>query len=132
MDKKNNRDLVISISAHDNNIKLWEINYLKCICNLEKINKIDLLFSACFLTNNNQIYILSTNCNDSNSSYPEPIKIFDLTGKKLNKIISDSNYSTFFIDTYYIEKSDKIYIITGNNYKLSSYDYYKGKLFKKY
>ena len=56
-DKINKRDLIISISSKNNNIKLWNINTFECLLNLENINNNGLLFSACFFNNN-----LQNNC----------------------------------------------------------------------
>ena len=89
------------------------------------------LFSACFLNdNNNQIYILTSNCNDQPINY-EPIKIYDLNGNKI-KEINNSNENTYFIDTYYDNNLSKYYIITGNIGYIKSYDYNNNKLYHKY
>ena len=37
LDKNNKRDLIISISAKDNNLKLWNYNNFECLINLDKI-----------------------------------------------------------------------------------------------
>ena len=100
LDKNNNRDLVISISKENNNIKLWDINNFKCLINFENINKYGELYSACFLNDNNQIYIITSNFNNYGC---ESIKIFNLNKKKI-KEIKDSNYSTYFIDSYFDNK----------------------------
>ena len=39
LDSINNRDLMISISADDNNLKLWNILNFDCLVNLTEINK---------------------------------------------------------------------------------------------
>jgi hypothetical protein len=90
------------------------------------------LYSACFLNdnNNNQIYILTSNGNDQSINY-EPIKIYDLNGKKI-KEINNSNEKTHFIDTYYDNNLSKYYIITGNDGYIKSYDYNNNKLYHKY
>ena len=62
---------------------------------------------------------------------PEPIKIFDFNGKKI-KEINDSNERTLFIDTYYDNKSSKIYILTANSKNVKSYDYEKNKIYHIY
>ena len=59
LDISNKRDLIISISL-ENNIKLWNANNYECLLNIENINKIGKLFSACFLNDNNQIYIITS------------------------------------------------------------------------
>ena len=53
LDNKNKRDLIISISPEDNNIKLWNINNLECLLNLSNIYEEGLINSACFLEDYN-------------------------------------------------------------------------------
>ena len=53
--KTNKRDLILSISCNDNNIKIWNINNLECLLNLTNIYKTGYLYSACFLNDNNNI-----------------------------------------------------------------------------
>ena len=127
LDKKNKRDLVISISAKDNCIKLWNINTLECLLHIHHLNKKGYLFSACFLSDNNNNYIITTNF----SFYPEPIKLFDLDGNKI-KEINESGKSTYFIDIYYDNKKSKIYVIVGTEDSIKSFDYYENKIYKKY
>ena len=127
-DIKNERDLIISISLDDNNIKLWNVNNLLCLLNIENVNKEGGLLSACFLNDNNNIYIVTSN---QNSFGIEPIKVFDLNGKII-KIINDSKNNTQYIDTYYDNKSSKIYILTGNDNLVQSFDFNKNIVYKKY
>ena len=51
----NKRDLILSISSKDNNIKIWDINF-KCLFSLKNIYKNGKLFSGTILNNNNQNY----------------------------------------------------------------------------
>ena len=74
LDKFNKRDLMLSIS-YDNNIKLWNINNWENILKINYINKVGYLYSACFLNDNNQIYIISSNYYLYSDS--EPMKLFD-------------------------------------------------------
>ena len=127
LDIINERDLLISISADDNNIKLWDVRNFECLLNLPNINRKGCLYSACFLNYNNDIFILS-----SNSTFKsEPIKVYDLKGNKV-KMIKTNRDSIYFIDTYYDKKSNKIYIITGNQGHASSYDFIKNDFYKIY
>ena len=128
LDKYNKRDLIISISCHDNNIKLWNINNWECLHNFVHIYNSGQLFSACFLKDNNQIYIISGNSNFNNS---EPIKILEFNGNIL-KEIENSNDNIFFIDTFYDKYLYKSYIITGNFGFVKSYDYMSNKLYHIY
>ena len=86
------------------------------------------LYSACFFNDNNQNYIMTSHCYNDNS---ENIKIFDFKGNII-KEIKDYNNNTFFIDTYYDNKLNKNYIITGNDGYCKSYDYIENNVHKIY
>ena len=132
-DNINKRDLIISVSDIDNNIKLWNIKNWNCLLDLKNINISGFLSSACFLKYNNQIYILTSN-NDSHDIYhdnSESIKIYDFNGNKKTEL-KDSNYATFFLDTFYDHKLLNNYIITGNEGYVKSYDYNNNKPYHKY
>ena len=133
LDLINKRDLVISISYYDNNIKLWKFNTWEILANIKNINNSGCLDSACFLNDNNQIYILTSNSIPNEKEKAEPIKIFDLKGNKI-KEINNSNNKTFFIDMYYENKNklSKIFIITGNYGYSMSFDYKQNKIYHKY
>ena len=127
-DKINKRILIISISKNDNNIKLWCIDNLKLLANITKVNQDGFLYSACFLSDKNQNYIITSNWSVSN---PEAIKVFHLDGKK-EKEINSSNDKTFYVDNFYDKKLDKNFIITSNNCYIKSYDFSRNKLYHKY
>ena len=125
----NKRDLIISISNEDNNLKLWDNKTWNCLLNIKKINVEGVLNSACFLNSNNKLYILTSNCNMIGKC--EPIKVYNCNGSII-KELEDSCYDTFFIDTYYDNNSSKNYIITGNYGYIRSYDYNENNLYHKY
>ena len=126
------RDLIISISARDNNIKLWNINRLVCLLNIKNINENGFLFSACFLKNNSQNYIISSNYRNKNYFIKaELIKVYDFNGNKI-KEIKNSDDDTFLIQNYYEKRVNKNYIITGNNDNVKSYDFIENKIYKVY
>ena len=129
LDKYNKRDLILSISAKDNNLKVWEINNYQFLLNINNINRKGFLKSACFLNYKNQIFILTSNYSHSENS--DPIKIYDLNGNKIKEINYRNNH-TFFIDTYYDIDMDTNYIITGNFGYVKSYDYNNNKKYHKY
>ena len=131
LDKTNKKDLIISISAYDNNIKLWNINNLECLLNLKDIYEYGFLYSACFLKDNgnNESYIITSNYNYSDNC--ELIKVFDFNGKKV-KEINDTNDKTYFIDTYNDNQLSIIFIITGNKNDIKAYDYFKNEIYHKY
>ena len=129
LDKKSKRNLIMSISFEDNNIKLWNINNCECILNILHVNNIGFLPSACILNENNYNYIISSNCNYKNIF--EPIKIFDFNGNKI-KEINNSNDKTYIIIKFYDITSNKNFIITGNWDYAKSYDFSKNELYYKY
>ncbi len=129
LDKENKRDLILSISRKEDNAKLWNINNLECLLDIINIHETDYILSACFLRHKNDNYIITINC-----SYPynyEIIKIFDFDGNKV-KQISQCNYPTNFIESYYDNKLLKSYIITGCDGFVKSYDYNKNKIYHLY
>ena len=96
LDNINKRDLILSISLLDNNIKLWNVKNWNCLLDIKNIKNCGKLYSACFLNDKNKIYILTSNSyiywkRDGN----EFIKVYDFKGNKL-KEIKDSNEPTFF------------------------------------
>ena len=125
-DKDNKRDLIISISDSNNSFKLWNINKGECIFYIKNIYEGVNLFSACFLKDNNKIYIIASNSVDI-----QPFKIFNLEGKFIKTINNTNNYVAF-IDVYYEGKLSKIYIITGNFDNIQSIDYNENKLYHEY
>lgn len=129
-DRINYRDIIISISSHDNNLKLWNLRNWDCILNLENINQDGDLYSSCLLCYNNQNYILTSNCYGING-FNEPIKLYNLKGKKIREI-KESKHSTVFIDIYTDKINGKKYIITGNEGFVKSYDFSRDKTYFKY
>ena len=126
-DKFNKRDLMISISLSDNNLKLQNMNNFECLINLENVNKSGRLFSGYMLSENNTIYII-TSCAYGNNEY---IKIFNKKGIKI-KEIKESAESAYFIDFYFDINLSKNYIIVGNNGFIKSYDYDNNTIYHQY
>ena len=129
LDEKNNRDLIISISDRDNNLKLWNVNNWECIIEISNVNNNGFLCSACLLNEKDNIYIISSNCNMHGET--EKIKVFDLE-KNIIKEINDSDEKIYFIDSYYDKQNDKLYLLTGNMNYIKSYDYNQNNLFNRY
>lgn len=127
-DKIKKRDLIISISLSDNNLKLWDLSNFVCLLNISNVNQSGRLFSACLFTENKNNYILTSNAYGNGL---ESIKVFDFNGIKI-KEINDSKDNTFFIDTYQDNKSSRIYILTGNIGYVKSYDFTGNKLYHIY
>jgi len=57
-DKECNRELLLTISAQNNNIKIWNINNWECLVNILNINEKGLLFSATILNDNGEKLIV--------------------------------------------------------------------------
>ena len=118
LDTIHKRDLIISISPEDNNIKIWNCTSWECILNFYLSGKNN-LNSACILNNNNKNYIIP------NNSFLERIKIYDFNGIQ-KKEIKDSGERTYIIESY------KNYILTGNENFVKSYDFNEAKIYQKY
>ena len=129
LDRNNKRDLIMTLYWRRNNLKIWNIYNWEIILNIEKVNNLGFLNSACFLNDNNKNFIITSNCNYESES--EPIKIYDFNGNKMNEIIN-SKEKTLFIDVYYDELLSKNFIISCNFNYVKSYDFQNNKLYRKY
>ena len=127
LDKENERDLIISISCEENNIKLWNIYNFECLFDFKNIYRGGIIYSACFLNDIGQIYIITSNF----KILSEPIKVYDLKGNKI-KEINNLKEDVFFIDSYYDNDLDKNYLIIGNKYHIISYDFKDNKIYHRY
>ena len=132
LDNTNKRDLVISLSSnlHYSNIKLWDINNLELILNIEKLTNYGFLKSACFLNDNKGSYIVVCFV-IYHKNNPEAIKVYDFDGNK-TKEINDSEDNSYYIDNYYDDDLNKNFILTGNLGYIKSYDYNGNKIYHKY
>jgi hypothetical protein len=130
LDEEKNRDIIMSISAGDNNIKLWDLKNWDLLSDIKKINNRGSLFSACFFRNKkeNMNFIITSNDYYSNS---ENMKIIDFKGNKI-KEISDSNYRTYLVDIFNDDKLNKDFIVTGNEFGVISYNIENNKIYHKY
>ena len=129
LDNINKRDLIMSLSNKDSNIKLWNLYNWECILNISSIYKTGNLFSACLLNHKNKYYIITSNYKTQGDL--ESIKIYDIDRNETTEI-KNSNDTTFIIDTYYDKIKEKIYIITGNKNDVKSYDFNNKELYHKY
>ena len=127
VDKIKKRDILMSISADSRNVRLWDIKNWELFTNITKIYSSGYLYSASFFIDNGKYFIAT--CNSSQKS--ESIKIYDFYGDYV-KDIDNSNEDTYFIDTYYDNKLNKYFILTGNISYVKSYDYTENKLYFKY
>lgn len=125
-DKNYNRDLILSVSNQLKNIKVWDVNNLKCIVNIINAYSIGDLFSSCFLIDENdkKNYIISIN-------YEQNLKIYDFEGTHV-KEFDNSNDRSFLVDTFYNSKLMKYYIIVANEKFIISYNFYDGSIYNLY
>ena len=105
LDKNNKRDLVSSISMHDNNVKVWNFNNLECILNIDfRIgNFFHNLNSICFLNNSNDIHLIFSSINMPQTQL---IHIYNLRGNKIKELNNDK-LQDYFVDTFYDDKFSK-------------------------
>ena len=122
-DENVKKDFVLSVSASDCNIKLWDINNYECLLNLNDIYNNGEIYSSCFLMFENNNYIISSNY----CRIYQQLKIFDFKGN-LIKEIDEIKKKTIFIDTFYNKQDSKTYILTGNNGFITSFDYNENKI----
>ena len=123
-----NKEILMSISYKNRNLKLWDINNLECLLNLEKIYSKGFIYSACFLQDNNN-YCIAVSSRIAGEKTADIIKVYDFNGKII-KDINNSKDNVFIIDSYNNNKDT--YIIIGSKGFLKSYDYNKNKLYFKY
>lgn len=129
-DENKKMDIIMSISSDSNEIKLWNFSNWECILNLQKINKSGNLLSACFLKENNNIYIATSNFELFDE--PEPIKIFDDKGNFIKQISNSREGSTLYMEIYFDKTQLINYIISCNINFVKSYNYNKNIIYHKY
>ena len=83
----NQIDLILSISKDDNNIKIWNFDGWNLLSEIKNIYNRGFLDSACFLNDNNQIYLLTTNSIPNQSEKSDPIKIYNLKGNQIKELL---------------------------------------------
>lgn len=121
----NKKDIILSLSSGDNNIKIWDIKNWDCLYNINNLYRVGILLSACFLVNENVNYIVTCNC------FLYNIIVIDFKGNTIKKIKDSSNY-TLFIDIYFEKQKNQYYIITGNRTSVKSYNYDSSDLYFTY
>jgi len=129
MDTTNKKELIISIS---NDIKLWNIKTIECLLMIKpaKENLKKDIFIGCFLKNNKHIYIVLKSI--AFFVFKEPIKVFNLKGKKVKEINNSKKEQTYYLDNYYDEKINKHYIIAAGVQNIKSYKFDENVIYKTY
>ena len=124
-DSNNKRDLLMSINATSNGIRVWNFNTFSLLVEIKNINKSGYLNSACFINDGKNIYIATSN-HRFTSKKVEPIKIFDLEGKKV-KEINNSNENISYMSSYYDKKENKILILASFTKYIKAFDFRDNK-----
>ena len=124
----NNRDLIMSISLYDCNIKIWDINKLECLFN-NNYQKDNGIITACLFIHNEQNYFAIGYYNKT--EIKQYITIYDLKENE-NKQLKNSNDNIYYIDVYYDKKNKINYIIAGSDNFVKSFDYEQNKLYHIY
>lgn len=139
-DKINKRDLILSLSR-DSCIKLWNVNNFECINTIETkeyqptliyLNSEFNCYSLCFLTENNNIYIVTAMEQEFIHKKVIPIRVIDLNGKKKKEIKHSEGEYTYYIDSYYDDKFYNNYILASYVGYIIAYDYTKNEIYHKY
>lgn len=125
-------DYILTISASDNNIKIWNFEEQTIIFDKNFYNK-GLIYSACFLFYPKEKCIIINYYNQfKNIEIEKDIQVFNFKKNKLIKTIKAESDKTYFIDTFYEINSNTNFIITGNEGYICSYDFDSNKLYEKY
>ena len=134
LDQINKRDLLMNTYAES--IEIFDVKNWNRLVNIQDLENGIKVYSSGFLSYNNKLYIISTWSEQNNY-----IKIFDLNGNKINIIKNTKCAYSYYIDSFYDNRVDKIYILTNNeenyNYKYDriytqSYDYKENKICHQY
>jgi len=142
LDKKNKRDLVALIIMASNFIKVWNLNNLECILNIDFRNmnptprnnfynhmpEHRILNSICFINNENNIHIIASSVRMPQTQL---IHIYNLRGEKI-KEINNKKVQNYFVDTFYDDKFSKNYLIISTNADIRAIDYNDTKNMKHY
>ena len=128
LDQKNLRDLILSISYKNCNIKIWNSENWSCILDLKNIYSYGIINSSCFISDINKILICVGNnyWND-----PDYIKIFGIDGTFITNI-NNSKTNSYFIDCFYDKQNSDIYIISCCYEYTISFNFFKNEVYRKF
>ena len=121
------KELIMSVSYKDTNLKIWGFPKMTCIINISKVYFYPYLYSACFLDKKDNYYYITAN--GVSSMIGEPIKVYNYY-KKLVKEINDSEFKVTSMQTWY--SNNTTYIIANNENCIRSYNYNRNALYHKY
>ena len=127
-DNNKKRDLIMSIEPGTNSIKVFNFSNFNLIYDFKNINKNGYLNIANFFSDDNNIYIMTSN-HRYTAKNVEPVKIYDLKGKKI-KELKDTTENISFLDSYYDKKQDKKYIIVGFTRYIKAFNFKENSIYK--
>ena len=125
-DQINKKDLILSLSSNDQNIKLWEVEHWDSIFSIKNIYSHESKISTCFIKDNDNYYIVVGNY----SEIVEPIKIYDMKGSCILDIFDSENPKAYRIANFYDNNIN--YIIISYFDLIFSYNFNEKKYYQKY
>lgn len=126
LDVVNKRDILMTISIQNKEIKIWDMKNIECIFKLSIEGS---FFSGCFLKDNNNLYLVANSSNFEHNL--GEVNIYDFHNNKIKKI-NDCNEPFHMVYVFYDKKQFKNFIISTHYKYIKSYDYEKNKLYFKY
>ena len=126
LDTKTNSDLLITC-GYDKSVKVWNIeNMDKPMVTIANAHSNGYIFTACLLSHvkMKENYIIS-------GADDEGIKIFDFSGKFLDKKVKVNDYVNL-LDVYYYKREKKFCLINANSHDIRVYNFDDLKVYKTY
>ena len=126
LDTKTNSDLLITC-GYDKSVKVWNIeNMDKPMVTIANAHSNGYIFTACLLSHEKmkENYIIS-------GADDEGIKIFDFSGKFLDKKVKVNDYVNL-LDVYYYKREKKFCLINANSHDIRVYNFDDLKVYKTY
>jgi WD40 repeat protein len=117
-------DYLLSTS-YERNCKVWNLKNNSCVATVNSCHSGYYLYSALIIFDelkDSTPFIVTTAPN-------EFTKIWDFKGNHVKDIAAVSDY-TYFINIWYDNKNNKIYIVNANSSDVKIYDFRSGDLFK--
>ena len=133
LDKKNKRDLFLSVSSKDRNLKVWNLYDFQCLFDIKDIYKYGKMYTACFVNDKDNIYLIPGNYKYKirNEYQKELLKVFNLEGEII-KEIKNSYIQALSIESYFDNASSTNYIVIGSRGGAVSYDFDTNECYHEY
>ena len=131
LDRKNKRDLFLSVSSKDRNLKVWNLYDFQCLFDIKDIYKYGKMYTACFVNDKDNIYLIPGNYKYKIRKEYQLLKVFNLEGEII-KEIKNSYIQALSIESYLDKASSTNYIVVGCRGAAVSYDFDKNECYQKY